>query len=219
MKSLIPFVLVVIVAVAAFALYWSVRWRRKRAEAMRQVALTLGLSSLDDEGKSPLPPSVLQLPLMTRGHSRKATNVLSGSLDGEAVLLFDYRYVTGAGKSQQVHRHTVATFPESGAGLPDFELAPENILSRLAQAFGYHDIDFPEDHAFSKLFLLRGSDETAIRNAFNSELRSLLCEKPGWCVQARAGAVAVFRSRGIWAAEDVPSELTEARRMLGALAR
>ncbi len=218
MTSLLVLMVVLVVAVAVLSLVIRARLARKRAEAMRGVAMTVGLSPLDDRA-DPLPPSVKELPLLNRGHSGAVANALAGTFEGAEVVVFDYRFVTGAGRSQQTHRYTVAAFPGPGGSLPDFELAPESFLTRIGERFGYQDIDFPEDETFSRLYLLRGPDEAAIRSAFGAEVRALLSERPRWCLQARAGCVAAYRSEGLWAPESVPSELSEARRIVAALGR
>ena len=214
MDQPITYLLLLLVAMVPIAIYLQRRFERKRAEAFEQAARSLGFLPATGPTSSPEPDPLF--PLMDRGHSRKVTNAWSGILDGAPVRLFDYRFTTGGGKSQHVHRYTVAVFPEAGPTLPEFDLAPESVLSRIGQIFGYQDIDFPEDEGFSRQYLLRGRDEGAIRSALHP-IRGLLVDRPGWCIQVRRGSVAVFRREGTWKPEEIPETLAAARRIVGAL--
>ena len=82
--------------------------------------------------------------------------------------------------------------------------------------FGYQDIDFDTSEAFSRQYLLRGRDEDAIRRAFNSSLLSQLSSETGWCVQASAGQLLVFRSGKVAEASQVPSFAADTLRIAGA---
>ena len=99
---------------------------------------------------------------------------MQGELDGVAVSLFDYTYVTGSGKSRHDHHQTVVGLSLPTLTLPPFVLMPENLFHKVVSALGWHDIDFPEAPNFSKRFLLRGAQEHAIRAAFNPGVLELL---------------------------------------------
>ena len=142
---------------------------------------------------------------------------MDGETAGHRVQLMDWRFVTGSGKSRTEHHQTVVLFPTSANGLPDFTLAPENFFHRIGQVFGYQDIDFDEDEAFSRAYLLRGEDEAAIRSALNPVVRSFLTGAPGWTVQTKQGAAALFRSNQRCKPPELPAFLAEALRILSAL--
>jgi len=201
----------------ALALIGGVAWlgwmqEKKRKEAMQAAALALGFSYSDEESGE-----CHGLPVFERGRARRARNVLTGETAGNAVTLMDYQYTTGSGKNSQTHRQTIAVFPQAGTGLPDFELGPENFLHRLGQVFGYQDIDFEEDPEFSKAFLLRGSDEKAIRRTFTASVRAACGNFTEWNVQCRGGRIAAFRSRARPEASEIPSFLANALRIVTAI--
>ena len=108
--------------------------------------------------------------------------------------MFDYQYQTGGGESSRTWRQTVALYPGGGRGLPDFVLAPENVLHKIGQLLGYQDIDFEESPGFSSAYLLRGPDEAAIRAAFTMAVRAFFEQTRGWNVEVQAGNVAVYRT-------------------------
>lgn len=212
-------IVLVVIALIAAGLYAGHRMERKRVEAVRQVALVMGFAYAEDDTAAPLPAAALGLPLMNRGHSRSAKNVLTGTLADQPAMALDYTYVTGSGKNRATHRQSVAVFLEGGRGLPDFELAPENVFHKIGQVFGYQDIDFGEDEEFSRRYLLRGKDEAGIRGALSGEARAFLTGNPGWSIQACAGAVALFRAGQRWKPEEVPARLADSLKILNGLSR
>lgn len=208
-----------ILAVFGAIVYFGIMQERKRAEAMQQVATVMGFSYAKDDSGVGLPPRAATLPLFDRGHGRKAKNLLGGTLADHPVTVLDYTYVTGSGKNRTTHRQTVALFPDAVSGLPDFELAPENIFHKIGAVFGYQDIDFPEDEEFSKRYLLRGSDEAAVRNSFTPAARMLLAQDPGWSVQTKDGAVALYHAGRLWKPAAMPQRLADALSVLNRLER
>lgn len=70
-----------------------------------------------------------------------------------------------------------------GASLPHFTLVPANTyLFRVGRT--HTDVDFPEDSAFSKAYVLGGQDQAAIRALFTAERRAALAAAPGQHVAA-----------------------------------
>lgn len=212
-------IVVGIFAVFGAIVYFGIMQERKRAEAMQQVATVMGFSYAKDDSGVGLPPRAVTLPLFDRGHSRKAKNLLGGTLADHPVTVLDYTYVTGSGKNRTMHRQTVALFPDAASGLPDFEMAPENIFHKIGAAFGYQDIDFPDDEEFSKRYLLRGSDEAAIRDSFTPAARTMLAQNPGWSVHTKDGSVALFHAGRLWKPEEMPQRLADALSVLNRLER
>ena len=201
-----------VVALAGGGVYASIRFERKRTEELEQACTAMGFQWLGD-GLHLLPA----LPLFSKGHGRKVKNAMEGTTADRRVTLLDYTYVTGSGRSQQTHRQTVAVFPAGARGLPDFTLAPENFFHKIGQMFGYQDIDFDGDEAFSNAYLLRGQDEAAIRSALNAVVRSFLAGSPGWTVQTQQGAAAVFKGERRCKPAELPSLLADALRILSGL--
>jgi len=192
--------------------YGMSRARKARTEAMRVVGTTMGFAFEETAA----PQALGAFPLMEHGRGREGRNVLAGTLAGRPATICDYRYVVQSGKSSHEVKQTVVIFTDALAGLPDFELRPENIFHKLGAVFGYQDIDFDTNEEFSRQYLLRGRDEEAIRRAFNSSVLMLLWSEPGWCVQAVAGRLLVFRSGKVAEASQVPSFAADTLRIAGA---
>ena len=136
--------------------------RRKKLE---ETAQGLGFS-FSKTCSSPTEMGCGHLNLFQKGRRQRSQNGLIGQLEDVRVALFDYRYTTGHGKQQRTHRQTVATFQVPTPVFPDFQLRREHFFHKIGQLFGYQDISFEEYPGFSKRYLLRGSDEQAIRAFF-----------------------------------------------------
>ncbi len=191
---------------------------KKRTAAVQMVAQTMGFTFTKD-CDAEMADLVGALPVFDNGHSRKATRLMRGKLAGRDAAIFDYRYTTGGGKSSHTHYHTMVLFLAGAEGLPDFSLSPENFLHRIAGVFGYQDIDFPEAPDFSKHYLLRGTDETAIRDTFNSEVLAFLGGSTGWQVQSSGGKLCVFREGRYAKPETLPSYAADTLRIAGVFKR
>jgi hypothetical protein len=194
-ETILPFVLVpVLIAVIAGIAYLAWQMEKKRREALRQVAENLGFS-FSPEAAELSSAEFARRHLFTLGRDRRATNLLRGQLDHEEALVFDYRFTTGAGKSRTVHRRTVAAVSlGKRAGLPGFELRPEGILDKIGSALGYQDIDFPEHPGFSKHFLLRGQDESAVREVFDDTVIEAVENLKGICIEGGGAWLVIYRA-------------------------
>src|SRR5436190_4700231 len=134
---------------ATVALVGGILWRsivveRRRNEAMQETARQMGFSYEEACELETLGGLTGGLPVFGKGHSRRARRMMRGKLSGRDLAVFDYCYTTGGGKSSHSHLQTIALLPDGARVLPEFSLSPENILHRIAGAFGYQDIDFPD---------------------------------------------------------------------------
>jgi hypothetical protein len=177
---LIFIVIFVVVMLLAFYL------PRRRRKAMEDAAREMGFS-YQANATSLGPAAYLSLPLLSRNTA--LSNVLQGGVStGEAVVL-DCQI--GIGKSAQTQ--TVACFRLSGKELPAFEMRPENMLHKIGALFGYQDINFDQNEAFSKSYLLRGADESAVRLLFHSGRLSFFEEHKGWAVEGEGEWLAIYK--------------------------
>ena len=213
MENFIPLVafggIIALVAVVAY-----VAWRmdKKRTEALQNVAATFGLQF------SVAPPLGFvagfgDLHLFTLGRNGSAKNVMQGEIDGVTVGLFDYSYVTGSGKSRQTHRQTVVSLSLPSLALPGFSLRPENIFHKIGSALGFQDIDFPQAPVFSKLFLLRGAEENAIRMAFKPAVLNYLERHLGVSAEGRGKLLVYYRASRTLKPEEIRSFINEGREL------
>lgn len=193
MQGTMIFIVVVgaVVGLIAFAIVMAIRHEKKRTEAMRRFAQANGFSffeKVDGHVEVGLP----EIELFSRGHSKRMIRVMAGEVEGSGVRVLDYRYTTGSGKHSSTHHQTVVAISTGGALLPDFTLARENFFHKIGQAFGYQDIDFDWFPEFSKKYLLRGADESAIRATFNRRVIEAYMNGVAVNVESRDGWLFVF---------------------------
>ena len=216
-----PLIVLIVVAVAAFVVLIVLlqkRAERARAEAMQQAGLALGFSYESIADLAQL-KALADLRVFNQGHTRRVHNMLSGRAGSDEVKLFDYRYTVGGGKESHTWHQTVALYRDGGRALPDFVMAPENVFHKIGQAFGYQDIDFDSNPVFSSRYLLRGSDDAAVRAAFTAEALSFFEMELGWTVEVRAGNLGAYRAGKRCRPEDLSTFLEQSRAVLRALTR
>ena len=203
---LIPLAIVVIVVLLVVM---TRRRERERTEALQRVAETTGLAF---QAKADLDAVRSQgdVHLFERGHSKRVMNLMTGRVDDQHVAVFDYRYTVGSGKHQHTETQTVVLLPAAKPSLPDLQMAPENPLIRIAEVFGYQDIDIDSSPEFSRRYIVKGTDEAAIRAALYPRATSYFGEHEGWTIEARAGTIAIYRARRRAKAEDMRAFIADA---------
>jgi hypothetical protein len=139
---------------------WAAIAARKRREALFELAARLGLDFRPGNDFD-LAKRFGFLDKLAQGSNRYAFNILSGNYRQNEVLVFDYHYETHSTDSKgrrQTHHHYFSFFilllPVS---FPELKVTREGLLSKIAQAIGYDDIDF-ESAEFSRRFCVRSKD-------------------------------------------------------------
>ncbi len=205
------------IAVAGGVFYLAWAAQQKRSAALADVAVRLGFSFEPRVDAARL-ATLGAFHLFKHGHSRVARNLMTGKADDSPAVLLDYQYTTGGGKSSHTYMQTVVIFQDV-SGLPDFTLAPEHWWDRIGQLLGHHDINFEASEEFSKHYLLRGPDESAIRAAFGAEALGFFGQHQGWSVESLGGSLAVYRPSKRAKPEEMQPFLAEASAVRRALRR
>lgn len=197
--------------VAALLLFiWLIRqYGKQRTAQFDLVATQMGLS-FSPKGEKTFMERLSTLPLFTRGHSKKMSNLLRGtsgqlgiSSQAEAGI-FDYRYATGGGQSQRTHAQSVICFHAPQLSLPAFALRPKKFFHKIGTAFfGYQDIDFDSHPRFSKRYLLRGQDVQSIRTLFTQEALAFFETQDNLSVEGKDDQLIVYRRRAVWLTKRV----------------
>jgi hypothetical protein len=189
----ILFAAVVIVAV----ILGSLAARKRRGELAR-LAARLGLQFSPDKD-SAFADGWSFLAKLARGSNRYAFNILSGEHEGHRVFVFDYHYRTGSGKNTQHHYLTFFILLLPGA-FPELTIAPEGLLSKLAQALGYADIDF-ESAEFSRAFCVRSKDKRFAYDVCNAQMMEYLLANRDLDLEIEGPALALTQDRRLSVAE------------------
>ena len=199
--QILIFILVAAIVIAA-VVYGAVA-ARKRREALATLAGRLGLNYQADNDHS-LAGRFNFLNALAQGSNRYAFNILSGGYQGHDVLVFDYHYETHSTDSKgrrQTHHHYFSFFilllPRS---FPELRITREGWLSKIAQAFGYDDIDL-ESAEFSRSFCVRSKDRKFAYDVCNGQMIEYLLANRDLSLEIEGPALALAFDKRLSAAE------------------
>ncbi len=198
MQQLIPVVLVAMVALVIIAAIYGAIAERKRREGLFQLAQRLGLD-FDSGQNFGIEARYGFLKQLAQGDNRYATNVLSGNYQLNEILAFDYHYETHSTDSKghrQTHHHWfsffILTMPSA---FPELTIRRENFFTRVAEMFGYQDIEF-ESAEFSKAFNVRSPDKKFAYDVCNAKMMEYLLANRDLSIEIENEVIALaFDSR------------------------
>lgn len=154
-----PVMVGIAVLVIAAVVYAQVLARRRR-DALAQFAASLNFAFFPSHD-SHFPDERLHS-WFRQGRSQVAYNRIEGrrEIAGTdcAVMMGDFRYVTGSGKNRQVHNRSYVLIRPVWNGLPNLQIRTEHIFDKIGDALGFDDIDF-ESEEFSRKFMVKSADK------------------------------------------------------------
>ncbi len=158
----LPFGILILVIFAAVVIALGIYAHlaeRKRQEALAATAAGLGLTFRPDRDRG-LAAAFQWLGALANGTNRYAYNILRGQWRGHPAIVFDYHYqvTRNTGKSSSTTHYHLSVFALTlPVSFPELRIVPEEFGSKVAQAFGWEDIDF-ESAEFSGAFTVRSKD-------------------------------------------------------------
>ncbi|MCX5643544.1 MAG: hypothetical protein NTZ17_02490 [Phycisphaerae bacterium] len=193
-----PLIIVGVIAVIATVAVLSYLAAQKRRQAMMALAARLGLR-FDPQKDWDLAKHYSFLNKLRAGSNRYAFNTLSGNYTERDVMAFDYHYETHSSDSKgnnETHHHYFSCFllhlPRS---FPELVIGREGFFSKVAQAFGYDDIDF-ESHEFSRKFCVRSPDKKFAYDVCNARMIEYLLANGDLTIEIDQDTLAItFDSR------------------------
>ena len=171
-------IFVLFIALFATAIVIGIVLDRKRTEAIKQLAATMGFD-YREHPQTYLPDTIWQFDLFNKGRNRRLKHLIQGTQEEAIVSVSDYQYTTGTQKNRTTHNQTVVFIESDRLNLPNFLLIPENIFHKVGNVFGYKDIDFDSHPEFSSQYLLKGTDEESIRSLFHDGILNIYQRHPG----------------------------------------
>lgn len=198
-----PWLLVnALVILAFFALAFVVyrRDERRRARALAAIGTEMGLRF---QRRGIVGPQAAKLPLFKFHPKAHAKNILSGTLNSSDVLIFDYFCPTfgqDPPRSEPIQQ-TVAAFRFANVVLPLFLLQTRTFLDKVPECIRrllgerYREVTLDSSPDFSRRFLLRAKDVSAVRNLFTPEAARLLDIIPetDWLAEASGEWLLAYR--------------------------
>jgi hypothetical protein len=197
------FILILFVLLVIGGAIYSVIAARKRREELSALAARLGLnySAENDYG---LADRFGFLDKLAQGSKRYAFNVLSGEYRQNNVLAFDYHYetyTTDSKGNRQTHHHYFSFFILLLPGsFPELKITREGLLSKIAQALGYDDIDF-ESAEFSRAFCVRSKDRKFAYDVCNAPMMEYRLANRDLSIEIEGPALALAFDARLSAAE------------------
>jgi hypothetical protein len=110
------------------------------------------------------------------GHSRESSNLLRQRLGRTHWEMFDFKYVTGSGKSRRTH-HWGIVVATVDLQFPQLTIRPEGLMDRLAGVLGIDDIDFESDE-FSRRYHVTSSDRKMAYGIIDPRMMEFLMLQP-----------------------------------------
>ncbi len=156
------------------------------------------------------------LEIFRTGHSRSARNLLVIPFKGSHLMVFDYKYTVGGGKSSTTYNYTLALFKTKDE-LPDFTLRPENFLDKIGSVLGFKDINFENYPQFSSSYCLKGYREESTRAFFNDSRISFFQNELGWHCHAGGRFFCAYKKTQRLSPEELPDFIENAKRLLSSL--
>lgn len=166
---------------------------KKRREAMAVLAARLGLR-FTTERDTFIATRFGFLDRLGKGDNRYAYNILSGIFQGNDVLAFDYHYQTystdSKGRRRTQHHQFSCFICNLPSEFPEVTITKEGIFSKIAQGFGYDDIDF-ESAEFSGKFCVRSKDKKFAYDVCNAQMIEFLLANPDLNIEIEDTALAL----------------------------
>jgi len=187
-NSLIPIILALIII--AFILYtiYKYFWSKKRGALLKSFALAKGftyLKSFSPFNDAPLLPAKMSdilygfkkdLPVSTypwmdfgifnQGWGKKLTNFMKKESELGELLLMDFRWQVSNAKSSNVITNTLIIHSVKNP-LSKFVLDSRSVFDKVGAGATDKGINIDSNPGFSKKYLLKGDNETAVMKIFN----------------------------------------------------
>jgi hypothetical protein len=206
--------------ITVLSLVYSAWSGKKRKEALQQTASEMGYSFMaEDKDFSAQLEAAAPFEIFSKGRSRKAYNILRGQRRDAQTALFDYKYTTGSGRSSQTHRLTLVLLTLEQAELVPFTLRGRGFFDRVAAKFGQKEIAIDAAPEFSKKYLVKGSDEEAVKRVLSPTVLSLFEQQNNLSCEVATNQLLVYRHERTVKLEEVRSFLDTAVQLLELMRR
>ena len=206
----------IFVVLLALLIGGALYFQKKRSDKIEAAARALGFTfrrKATKEDKA----LIVGSHLAKAGYARTVHNVLQPSGPAElAMFLFDYSYSIGTSGYGQTVGQTIIRMQSPLLRLPPFSISPENTFSEIGKFFGDSDINFSEAPEFKK-YLLRGPDEAAVRQLFNSSIIQFFEQERDLTVEAAGDLMFLYRYNKQVTAEEMGTFVETGKRALALL--
>ena len=174
---------VILISIFKFA---NAAHERGRTEQWRKIAASRNLEFLPPEQDS-IPTEVAHFRLLLLGFRQKIRNLVKGEVEGLAVRVFDFSQRLPSGKGSTTFYYSVFAVKHPKLDNLEFGLVQPRAREFFDLVLPGQYIEFSSHPAFSKNYLVKGLDESAIRGLFTKPVLDYFAKHPGLLVQVSGG--------------------------------
>jgi hypothetical protein len=212
-ELLVVFAAAGVATLVGVGIYLRWLWEKKRREEFARLAAALSLS-FSPEDPFGLPGRLGHIHAFSRGDSHRASNVLHGAYRGREIIAFDYKYTTthtstdskGRTTTRNVDHHFSACLHPLECRFPRLLLRPEGFFDKVADFFGFDDIDFESDE-FSRKFRVTSDDRKFAYDVCHARMMEWLLTNRGWHAEMVGGYFVLTDGRR-WSAPEFHSAIS-----------
>ena len=205
----IVFPILVLIAVSG-VLFARAAFRRRRSGNIQKQAAKLRFEFFERPDAFPI--KLPEVGIFTMGADPEPRNLIRRIGSGCELYILDYKFGSRSFRRHTICKQTVALVI-SRRQFPRFAMAPELFFLRWAAYAGYQDIDFESHPVFSKNYLLRGKDESQVRELFQPRILSHFEAAKGWTVEGEGPYLVVHRSGKVLSPAALPEMIRETERI------
>lgn len=214
-------IMVVVLVITGLLVFLAIRANERRRKRMREKLQQAGYSVQDVRVEEDLAPFVISRFGETGTIDWRGMQI---PVNGGTVTIFDYlaqTIQTRGGKSQitQADHQTILLFDSERLDLPSFSLYPEKYKRKFGQMAGQQEVDFEQNTAFPKGYVLQAADEAKVRTLLSSALFHFINEKDGLCVEGAGQKLLVYRPQKVVKPDQVETFLKDGITLLELLSR
>jgi hypothetical protein len=163
---------ILLIAIAVIGIYiWIQKCKERRKKELSGWAFSHNLN-FSDTNDGEMEERYPHFKCLQQGNRRYGYNIMEGSIDNRKVCAFDYHYETSDGKNTH-HYYFSAVILETNLPLKPLFIRNENFLDKVADFFGFDDINF-ESVEFSKQFYVKSPDKKWAYDVLNQETMEFL---------------------------------------------
>jgi MFS superfamily sulfate permease-like transporter len=130
-------------------------------------------------------------------------NILTKYSENAKLETSDITLVEGARQSQHEIHITVVQVSETNAFIPDFDLEPEGLWSKLFEGVAGKDIDFDNHPVFSKKYYLRGRIESEVRDFFSEQIIQFLENREEMHIECHRNRLIFYKKRDLLESSEI----------------
>ncbi len=124
-------------------------------------------------------------------------NILTKYAENGKQEVSDITLLEGARQSQHEIHITVVQVSETNVLIPDFDLEPEGLWSKLFESVAGKDIDFDNHPAFSNKYYLRARNETDVRDFFSEQIIQFLENREEMHIECHRNRLIFYKKRNL----------------------